>query len=390
MRNQASREEAMTTATRLGLAGRPQRPSCRPEGPGGAPAADGGPTELEMAKELTAASPEARLDDEQTEVTVVLADNDEVANLLGNHDQNLKAIENEFDARIVARGNELFIRGRPDEVRRLSGLFGQLTRLVRRGHPLSLEEVKYAARTVRADQQRPAVFTDVVLVSDRGKQIKPRSANQHRYVDAIRGQDLVFAIGPAGTGKTYLAMACAVAALQHKQVNRIILTRPAIEAGERLGFLPGDMQAKVDPYLRPLFDALYDMMDHDKVQRLMDRNVIEVAPLAFMRGRTLNDSFIILDEAQNTTREQMKMFLTRLGFGSRAVVTGDVTQTDLPRGQQSGLNHVRELLADIEGISFIYFSGVDVVRHELVQKIIEAYEREAGGHAPGADAEAAD
>jgi phosphate starvation-inducible PhoH-like protein len=340
-----------------------------------------------MAREVTAASPEARLDDEQTEVTVVLADNDEVANLLGSHDQNLKAIENEFDARIVARGNELLIRGRSDEVRQLSGLFGQLTRLVRRGHPLSLEEVKYAARTVRTEQHRPAVFTDVVLVSDRGKQIKPRSFNQHRYIDAIRGQDLVFAIGPAGTGKTYLAMACAVAALQHKQVNRIILTRPAIEAGERLGFLPGDLQAKVDPYLRPLFDALYDMMDHDKVQRLMDRNVIEVAPLAFMRGRTLNDSFIILDEAQNTTREQMKMFLTRLGFGSRAVVTGDVTQTDLPRGQQSGLNHVRELLADIEGISFISFSGADVVRHELVQKIIEAYEREAGGRTAGPDAE---
>jgi phosphate starvation-inducible PhoH-like protein len=328
------------------------------------------------------------LDDEQTEVTVVLADNDEVANLLGNHDQNLKAIENEFDARIVARGNELFIRGRPDEVRQLSGLFGQLTRLVRRGHPLTLDEVRYAARSVRADQQRPAVFTDVVLVSDRGKQIKPRSANQHRYIDAIRARDLVFAIGPAGTGKTYLAMACAVAALQHKQVSRVILTRPAIEAGERLGFLPGDMQAKVDPYLRPLFDALYDMMDHDKVQRLMDRNVIEVAPLAFMRGRTLNDSFIILDEAQNTSREQMKMFLTRLGFGSRAVVTGDVTQTDLPRGQQSGLNHVRELLADVDGISFVYFSGADVVRHELVQKIIEAYERESG--ARGAGPEAAD
>jgi phosphate starvation-inducible PhoH-like protein len=322
------------------------------------------------------------LDDEQTEVTVVLADNDEVANLLGIHDQNLKAIEDEFAARIVARGNELSIRGRPDEVRQLSGLFSQLTRLVRRGHPLSVEEVRYAARSVRAQadsscaDQPAVVFTDIVLVSDRGKQIKPRSHNQRRYVDAMRRQDLVFAIGPAGTGKTYLAMACAVAALQHKQVNRIILTRPAIEAGERLGFLPGDMQAKVDPYLRPLFDALYDMMDHEKAQRLMERNVIEVAPLAFMRGRTLNDSFIILDEAQNTTREQMKMFLTRLGFGSRAVVTGDVTQTDLPRGQQSGLNHVAGLLADIEGISFIRFGGEDVVRHELVQKIIEAYERE--------------
>ena len=318
------------------------------------------------------------MDGEQTEVTVVLADNDEVANLLGSHDQNLKAIEDEFDARIVARGNELLIRGHPDEVRQLNGLLGQLTRLVRRGHPLSLEEVKYAARAVRAGGRAPAVFTEVVLVSDRGKQIKPRSFNQHRYVDAIRTQDLVFAIGPAGTGKTYLAMACAVAALQHKQVNRIILTRPAIEAGERLGFLPGDMQAKVDPYLRPLFDALYDMMDHEKVQRLMERNVIEVAPLAFMRGRTLNDSFIILDEAQNTTREQMKMFLTRLGFGSRAVVTGDITQTDLPRGQQSGLNHVHKLLTDITGISFTYFDGADVVRHELVQKIIEAYEREDG------------
>jgi len=324
------------------------------------------------------------LDDEQTEVTVVLADNDEVANLLGSHDQNLRAIENEFAARIVARGNELSIRGRPDEVRQLSGLFSQLTRLVRRGHPLSVEEVRYAARSIRAQgdssasDRDPVVFAEVVLVSDRGKQIKPRSHNQRRYVDAIRRQDLVFAIGPAGTGKTYLAMACAVAALQHKQVSRIILTRPAIEAGERLGFLPGDMQAKVDPYLRPLFDALYDMMDHEKAQRLMERNVIEVAPLAFMRGRTLNDSFIILDEAQNTTREQMKMFLTRLGFGSRAVVTGDVTQTDLPRGQQSGLNHVAGLLADIEGISFIRFGGEDVVRHELVQKIIEAYEREDG------------
>jgi len=324
------------------------------------------------------------LDEEQTEVTVVLADNDEVANLLGSHDQNLKAIASEFGARIVARGTELMIRGRPDEVRQLSDLFGQLTRLVRRGHALSLEEVKHAARTVRAEERAPAVFTDVVLVSDRGKQIKPRSANQHRYVDAIRSQDLVFAIGPAGTGKTYLAMACAVASLQHKQVNRVILTRPAIEAGERLGFLPGDMQAKVDPYLRPLFDALYDMMDHDKVQRLMERNVIEVAPLAFMRGRTLNDSFIILDEAQNTTREQMKMFLTRLGFGSRAVVTGDITQTDLPRGQQSGLNHVRGLLRAIDGIKFIHFTGADVVRHELVQKIIEAYEREDGDSGPSA------
>ena len=321
------------------------------------------------------------MDEEQTEVTVVLADNDEVANLLGSHDRNLKAIEHGFDAQIVARGNELVIRGHRDEVRRVSDLLAELTRLVRRGHALSPEEVRYAVRSVRQGgaDGAPAVFTEVVLVSDRGKQIKPRSRNQQCYVDAIRTRDLVFGIGPAGTGKTYLAMACAVSALQRKQVNRIILTRPAIEAGERLGFLPGDMQAKVDPYLRPLFDALYDMMDHDKAQRLMERSVIEVAPLAFMRGRTLNDSFIILDEAQNTTREQMKMFLTRLGFGSRTAVTGDITQTDLPRGQQSGLSHVRNLLAGIDGISVIHFSGTDVVRHELVQRIIEAYEHEDGG-----------
>lgn len=217
---------------------------------------------------------------------------------------------------------------------------------------------------------------EALLVSDRGKPIRPRTPMQRKYVEQIIENDLTFGIGPAGTGKTYLAMACAVAALKRKEVSRLILTRPAIEAGERLGFLPGDLQAKVDPYLRPLFDALYDMMDMEKAQRLTEKGIIEVAPLAFMRGRTLNDSFIILDEAQNTTREQMKMFLTRLGFGSKAVLTGDITQTDLPSGQVSGLNHVRGLLAGLPGISFIYFSDADVVRHELVQAIIQAYERE--------------
>jgi phosphate starvation-inducible PhoH-like protein len=320
---------------------------------------------------------------------VVLADNDEAACLLGSRDENLRAIEQEFGTRILARGNLLVIRGEPSRVQQVSALLEELTRLLRRGHPLSLAEVKYAARSVREGQRAPseAVFSDVMLVSDRGKQIRPRTSTQQEYCQAIREADLVFAIGPAGTGKTYLAMAMAVAALKKKQVNRLILTRPAVEAGEKLGFLPGDIQAKVDPYLRPLFDALYDMMDNEHMNRLMERNVIEVAPLAFMRGRTLNDSFVILDEAQNTTPEQMKMFLTRMGFGSRAVVTGDITQTDLPRGQRSGLNHAREILADVDGLRFVYFSDRDVVRHELVQQIIKAYEKaerrgEAGPSGP--------
>jgi phosphate starvation-inducible PhoH-like protein len=228
------------------------------------------------------------------------------------------------------------------------------------------------------------VFSEVILATDRGKPVKPHTQTQRDYVQAIARADVTFAVGPAGTGKTYLAMAMAVRALSDKRVSRLILTRPALEAGERLGFLPGDIQAKVDPYLRPLFDALYDMMDLDKAQHLVERGAIEVAPLAFMRGRTLNDSFVILDEAQNTTPEQMKMFLTRLGFGSKAVVTGDITQTDLPRGQLSGLNQVREILPGIPGIAFIHFSDQDVVRHELVQRIIQAYEQHEAG-APGGE-----
>ena len=315
------------------------------------------------------------------QVTLVLADNDEALRLLGTRDENLRVIEKQFSAQIVARGNELHIKGSPQQVEQVSALLGELLRLVRRGHPISRAEVEYAARRV-SQKGKPAVgtlFSEAVLVSDRGKPVRPRTPTQREYVEAISKYDLTFAIGPAGTGKTYLAMACAVAALQRKEVSRLILTRPAVEAGERLGFLPGDLQAKVDPYLRPLFDALHDMMDAERVQRFMEMGVIEVAPLAFMRGRTLNDAFVILDEAQNTTKEQMKMFLTRLGFGSKAVVTGDITQTDLPPGQISGLNHVRGLLGGLPGIAFTHFSDEDVVRHELVQAIIQAYEREGAG-----------
>jgi phosphate starvation-inducible PhoH-like protein len=314
------------------------------------------------------------LEDTASELTVVLADNEEAASLLGHHDENLKAMEEALGARIVARGNELIIRGHSSAVGNTSKLVNELTRFIRQGQHLCADDVRAVAS--RLVQRTPSAEpSQVILVSDRGKPVRARTPTQEEYVETIRQDDLVFAIGPAGTGKTYLAVACAVAALQRKEVARIILIRPAVEAGEKLGFLPGDLQAKIDPYLRPLFDALYDLLDHDKLQRLLERSVIEVAPLAFMRGRTLNDSFIILDEAQNTTREQMKMFLTRLGFGSKAVVTGDITQIDLPGGQVSGLNHAREILADVGGITFVYFSDRDVVRHELVRRIIRAYER---------------
>jgi phosphate starvation-inducible PhoH-like protein len=314
---------------------------------------------------------------ETSETKVVLANSEEAIALAGHREENLRLIEREVGAHIGARGNEIRVRGTPEQVARATQLLGELLKLARLGHPITVGEVEYAARQVGAGraEAEEVVFADVALVSDRGKPVKPHTQMQREYLRAIARADLTFAIGPAGTGKTYLAMAMAVRALREKQAARIILTRPALEAGERLGFLPGDIQAKVDPYLRPLFDALYDMMDLEKAQSLMERGAIEVAPLAFMRGRTLNDSFIILDEGQNTTPEQMKMFLTRLGFGSKAVVTGDITQTDLPRGQLSGLNHVREILPDIPGIAFVYFSDQDVVRHELVQRIIQAYEQ---------------
>ncbi len=321
---------------------------------------------------------------ETSETRVVLANQEEVLALAGSNDENLRLIEREVGARIGARGTDLRVQGTPEQVERATELLGELRKLVSKGHPITAGEVEYAARQVgggRAHAEQ-VLFTDVVLTTDRGKPIKPHTQMQREYIRAISQSDVTFGIGPAGTGKTYLAMAMAVNALKTERVSRIILTRPALEAGERLGFLPGDLQAKIDPYLRPLYDALYDMLALEQAQQLVERGVIEVAPLAFMRGRTLNDSFIILDEAQNTTPEQMKMFLTRLGFGSKAVVTGDITQTDLPRGQVSGLNQVREVLPGLPGVGFIYFSDQDVVRHELVQRIIQAYQQHEARRSP--------
>lgn len=296
--------------------------------------------------------------------------------LAGPRNDNMRALEQEASVTIGLRGNQIHIQGPADEVAFAERVLAELVASLRDGNTLNANDVARAARLLR---EHPGlklrdVFDDVVLVSARHRVIAPKGLAQKKYIEAIRANDVVFGIGPAGTGKTYLAMAMAVAALMQRQVKRIILTRPAVEAGEKLGFLPGDLAEKVNPYLRPLYDALHDMMDIDKAQALIQRGQIEVAPLAFMRGRTLNDSFVIMDEAQNTTAEQMKMFLTRLGFESKAVITGDVTQVDLPRGQKSGLSDAVRLLADVEGIKMVNFTAVDVVRHPLVGKIIRAYE----------------
>jgi phosphate starvation-inducible protein PhoH and related proteins len=307
---------------------------------------------------------------------VLSVSNDVAAELAGVGDGVLETLRDRLRCTIRLRGNRLTIEGEEERVAEARAVVAELVELVEGGHEVGAGTVDAVLGVLEQGEDVRDVFEDVIW-RHRGKKIAPKTVMQKRYVEAIRNHTVTFAIGPAGTGKTYLAMALAVAALSDRQVGRIILTRPAVEAGERLGFLPGDLLAKVDPYLRPLFDALYDMLDADRLAAYMERGTIEVAPLAFMRGRTLNDSFIILDEAQNTSPEQMQMFLTRLGFGSKIVVTGDVTQVDLPREQASGLIHVQEILGRMDGIDFIRFTHQDVVRHKLVQRIVEAYKLHA-------------
>jgi len=311
----------------------------------------------------------------ENQVKLLVPGHQDMVGLVGARDELLKIIEAAFDTHILVRGNEIVITGNPTETERVSRLFEELLSLLDRGQVLTSEAVGRSIDIIKGDgERRPSeVLGDTLLVTHIGKPIRPKTVGQKAYVDSIRDNTLVFGIGPAGSGKTYLAVAMAIRALKDGEVSRIVLTRPAVEAGERLGFLPGDLAAKIDPYLRPLYDALYEMLEPDTFQRYVERGTIEIAPLAFMRGRTLNDSFIILDEAQNTTPEQMKMFLTRLGFGSKAVVTGDVTQIDLPSGARSGLIVVEEILTQIPGIDFTQLSARDVVRHKIVQDIVEAY-----------------
>ena len=311
------------------------------------------------------------------EQSLTLRNDQEALALFGKHDQHLRRIEEALGISAVLRAGELKISGAQDVVPKAVRLFEDLLVVVRSGAPLRKDDIDYALRALQDPRlvQLRQVYQERIEVPSRRRFIMPRTPGQKTYVEAMRAHDIVFSIGPAGTGKTHLAMAMAVENLTKGEVSRIILTRPAVEAGERLGYLPGDLAEKINPYLRPLYDALYEMMEIDMVQRYLDRGIIEVAPLAYMRGRTLNDAFIILDEAQNTTGEQMKMFLTRLGFDSKAVITGDITQVDLPADKPSGLIQVQTLLADIPGIKFITFSGQDVVRHELVQSIIRAYEQ---------------
>nr|WP_236777921.1 PhoH family protein [Anoxybacter fermentans] len=303
--------------------------------------------------------------------------NEDALQLFGQNDRNLLMIEDAFDVRLAARGNQIVIMGDDiKEVETVHRLLKELSDIIEKGNYLTEGDLRYAIQIYQKEEDAKLsdLHDDIIQVTYRGKKIRPKTKGQKRYVDAIRKNDIVFGIGPAGTGKTYLAMVMAVNALLNRRVSRIILTRPAIEAGERLGFLPGDLQRKVDPYLRPLYDALYDILGSEKVQQYLDKDIIEVAPLAYMRGRTLDDCFVIMDEAQNTTPEQMKMFLTRLGYHSKAVVTGDITQIDLPRHKKSGLALVQNILKNISGIEFVYLTGQDVVRHRLVQEILNAYE----------------
>ncbi len=312
----------------------------------------------------------------QNSEEMILSLGQDSAAIFGQRDENLLKIEKETEAAILARGDEIHIKGTKAQCDAVVRVFTHLKTLAAAGVEINANVLNYALASVKETEENVAQsLTGNIYVTPRGKQIKARTLGQKRYIDLLRHKDIVFAVGPAGTGKTYLAVVQAVLALKHKEVRRIILTRPAVEAGEKLGFLPGDLQDKVDPYLRPLYDSLYDIMGSDTAQKLLEKGTIEVAPLAYMRGRTLDDAFIILDEAQNTTIPQMKMFLTRIGFGSRAVITGDVTQVDLAPGEKSGLTHAERILQNIEGIGFAFMNQLDVVRHPLVQKIINAYER---------------
>lgn len=297
--------------------------------------------------------------------------------VFGKLDENIGLIEKELDVSIKSKNDKIFICGEEEKVEDASLLLNNLIETAKKQNSLSLSDVRYSISLIKNNEKRPVseLLKDTVVYTSMGKPIRAKTLGQKRYIDAINNNDIVFGIGPAGTGKTYLAMAAAVRAFKSKEVNRIILTRPAVEAGENLGFLPGDLQNKVDPYLRPLYDALFEILGHDTYNNLFEKGLIEVAPLAYMRGRTLDSAFVILDEAQNTTNEQMKMFLTRLGYGSKAIITGDVTQIDLPRGKQSGLKTVLRILAGVKGIGITYLNKNDIVRHPLVQRIIDAYEK---------------
>jgi phosphate starvation-inducible protein PhoH and related proteins len=310
-----------------------------------------------------------------TQVKILVPGHHDMVRLVGARDELLKIVEAAFSVSILLRGNEIVITGETAEAERVSRLFEELLSLLDQGLVLTAEAVGKSIEIIKTqDETTPSeVLSDTLVVTHTGKPIRPKTVGQKSYVDLIRNNTIVFSIGPAGSGKTYLAVAMAIQSLKAGQVSRIVLTRPAVEAGERLGFLPGDLAAKIDPYLKPLYDALYEMLEPDTFRRYAEQGTIEIAPLAFMRGRTLNDAFIILDEAQNTTPEQMKMFLTRLGFGSRAVVTGDVTQVDLPSGARSGLVVIEEILTDIPGVAFNHLDARDVVRHKIVQEIVEAY-----------------
>jgi phosphate starvation-inducible PhoH-like protein len=316
--------------------------------------------------------------EQQAEARITLDSINAAVEIFGHQDEHISFIERTLDVRVLTRGEELIILGSPEQINQAREVFDQLQDFYRAGNRLTLQEVNYAVKGVRAGLRNALgnLARDMTVVTARGKQIKPKTLGQKEYIKAIREHDITFAIGPAGTGKTYLAVVMAINALRNKQVHRLMLTRPAVEAGEKLGFLPGDLQEKVDPYLRPLYDGLYDVLGPEGTQKYLERNVIEIAPLAYMRGRTLEDAFIILDEAQNTTCEQMKMFLTRIGFGSKAVITGDITQIDLPKGQVSGLVHAQKILSSIQGIAIYRLTEEDIVRHPLVSEIIRAYEED--------------